>query len=75
MGYELCGNGTFMPNFEKIAIYVDNNGKPQHAARQLQNGLWTSKIGVDVDIEHELHGLENSRYGNVRSILKRPLAS
>jgi len=37
---------------EKVAIYVNNDGTPSHAARQLPSGDWVSKLGPNVDIEH-----------------------
>jgi hypothetical protein len=44
-GYVSCGGAEPEPGFEKIAIYVDVEGKPAHAARQLPSGFWTSKLG------------------------------
>jgi len=38
--------------FEKIAIFVDIEGVPTHAARQLADGSWTSKLGESEDIQH-----------------------
>ncbi|MBI1790348.1 MAG: hypothetical protein HYR60_22680 [Acidobacteria bacterium] len=58
--------------FEKIAIYVDADGAPQHAARQLASGKWTSKIGQWEDIEHDtLASLEGDEYGTVAQIMRR----
>jgi hypothetical protein len=62
-------------NFQKIAIYM-KYGKPCHAARQLSNGKWSSKLGGWEDIEHELTGLEGigeHEYGYVEQILKRKI--
>lgn len=73
LGYVSCDNNHLEHEFEKIAIYVDHNGEPTHAARQLSNGKWTSKLGNFVDIEHELDGLTGSEYGTVAQILKRPI--
>lgn len=64
LGYELCGNGNLERGFEKIALY-SLQGEPTHAARQLPNGEWTSKIGRHIDIAHTLRGLEGPRYGKV----------
>jgi hypothetical protein len=50
--YRRCENASLEPNLEKIVIYVDTLGFPTHAARQLPNGRWTSKLGKNVDIEH-----------------------
>ena len=62
---------------EKIAIYVDGDGVPTHAARQLIDGTWTSKLGEWEDIQHKtLKAMEDSDglglgYGKVALILKR----
>jgi hypothetical protein len=39
--------------YEKIVIYVDAEGTPSHAARQLDSGAWTSKLGTCEDISHD----------------------
>ena len=72
LGYEACSGGDMEPGFEKIAIYTKPAGTPAHAARQLQNGRWSSKLGDEEDIEHDLSGLECPRYGEVRQFMKRP---
>jgi hypothetical protein len=72
-GYEPCESQDSEPGFERVAIYVDQDGVPTHAARKLSSGLWTSKLGTLEDIEHTLEGLENSRYGKVGQILRRPV--
>lgn len=71
IGYQPCDSEQLETNYEKIAIYVDKNNIPTHAARQVSNGKWTSKLGWLEDIEHELEGLEGDFYGNVTQILKR----
>lgn len=74
IGYKKCKNSEYEPGFEKICIYTDNEGKPSHAARQLSGGLWTSKLGISVDITHMFSGLDNSIYGNVSVIMKRKVS-
>lgn len=71
LGYEACASADTEPDYEKIAIYVDAaTQKPTHMARQLPNGRWTSKLGSDVDIEHNaLSGVEGPLYGLARVIL------
>ena len=54
LGFAVCDNTNVEERFEKIAIYANAAGVPKHAARQLRNGRWTSKLGRDVDIEHTL---------------------
>jgi hypothetical protein len=58
--------------FEKTALFADAEGVPSHAARQLPNSRWTSKIGAMEDIEHALHDLDGELYGTVVRIMKRP---
>jgi len=73
LGYESADRDILETGYQKIAIYVDYSGIPTHAARQLPNGKWTSKLGWLEDIEHELDGLTGDRYGVVGQILKRPI--
>ena len=43
-----------------------------HAARQLPDGWWTSKLGPDEDILHRTpQGLAGDLYGHVRMVMKR----
>ena len=55
---------------ERIAIFTVN-GVPQHAARQLSSGLWTSKLGHGFDISHKLKSICCDDYGEVAVILER----
>lgn len=72
LGYEECESVEPEQGYEKIAVYTDEDGRPTHAARQLQNGMWTSKCGELEDIEHELEGLEGKNgYGSVSFVMKR----
>ncbi len=74
LGYEECETADLEPGHEKVALYVDADGDPSHAARQLRSGVWTSKIGELEDIEHPtLRAVEGPAYGRVARILKRPL--
>jgi hypothetical protein len=41
-GFSPCDSDHVEPDLEKIAIYVNAQGKPTHAARQLPNGRWTA---------------------------------
>jgi hypothetical protein len=72
VGYTPCAADTLEPGWEKVAIYANDEG-PCHAARQLSNGRWTSKLGPDDDIEHTLEGLCGPLYGAVVQFLRRPL--
>jgi hypothetical protein len=73
VGYEPCDNGAHEPGVEKVAIYADG-GVVKHAARQLEDGRWTSKLGRGHDITHATVGdLETGSYGAVVQYLKRPI--
>lgn len=74
LGFMPCDGSHMEQGYEKVALYIDQNGKPTHAARQLPNGRWTSKLGKIEDIEHELDGVTGSVYGSVAQILKRPIS-
>ena len=72
LGYEVCANGHAESGFQKIAIFAEDEIYT-HAARQLDDGKWTSKIGAWEDIEHSsCEGLEGNEYGKVRHFMKRP---
>lgn len=73
IGYVKCQSREPEKGIEKIAIYGE---APlfTHAARQLETGKWTSKIGNLEDIEHDsLEGLCGEEYGQVILILKREI--
>jgi hypothetical protein len=73
LGYEVCADESFEPGYEKIAIYVDINDTPTHAARQTEDGAWTSKIGGAEDIRHKSPScLEGKIYGRVSVYMRRP---
>ena len=70
-GYTQCENATLEEGFEKLAIYT-KQGIPVHVARQLANGIWTSKCGWNwEDIEHELDDIKDLMYGTVEIYMKR----
>jgi hypothetical protein len=70
LGYTTCPDGELETGFEKIALYA-HEGKPTHATRQLADGSWTSKLGANIDITHNLPGLEGPEYGSVVGFMKR----
>lgn len=71
LGYLPCLSDQPEQGFEKVALY-GMEGRVRHAARQLLNGKWTSKLGSSIDIEHSLDGVVGHQYGRVMIILKRP---
>jgi hypothetical protein len=71
LGYEVCGDGL-ETGYEKIAIYTLKN-VPTHAAKQLPDGRWKSKLGPWEDIEHNtLKAVEEYIYGKAVVIMRRP---
>lgn len=73
-GYEPCESELHEPGYEKVAIYVEGGRVPTHAARQLDNGRWSSKLGPSHDVEHDsLELLTGKDYGLVGLIMRRPL--
>jgi hypothetical protein len=70
-GYQITSPHSLEYNgFDRVAFYAKDDCVT-HAARQLANGRWTSKLGCDIDVEHDLPGLEGSVYGYVVQILRR----
>jgi hypothetical protein len=75
LGFEECDGGELDQGFEKIAIYA-LRGKPKHAAKQLPDGRWASKLGREQDIEHQtVNGVSGDHYGEVAVYLKRRIQS
>jgi hypothetical protein len=74
LGYSVCQDGTVEPGFEKVAIFADG-GKPKHAARQLPDGKWSSKIGNADDISHDLDTVSGGGYGVPVRFMKRPTSA
>jgi hypothetical protein len=66
-------NPTLEAGSEKVAIYALNaSGPPTHAARQLENGKWTHKMGPLIDLETAtLTAVEGPKYGYVVRVLRR----
>lgn len=72
IGYTTCKDGDYETGYQKISVYVDRNGTPTHAARQLNNGKWTSKLGRLKDIEHNNEdAFRASDYGIVGVYLRK----
>jgi hypothetical protein len=70
-GYRRCRTHGLQRSYERVAIFT-LGGAPTHAARQLEDGHWSSKLGVHEDIMHALRGLEHSTYGTVAAVMRRP---
>lgn len=73
LGYAPCSDGNLVPGMQKVAFY----GKGRsvlHAARQLSDGKWSSKLGRAQDVSHDLSSLEGPAYGIVIQFVERPAA-
>ncbi len=71
LGFEVCNSGDANPLDLKVALFARPHDEPTHAARQLSSGRWTSKLGKDVDMEHDLTALKGEQYGRVAILMKR----
>jgi hypothetical protein len=70
-GFDVCDSADLESGFDKVAIY-GNDGEYTHAARQLPDGTWTSKLGPEDDINHAtLDALAGGEYGHVIKIMRR----
>jgi hypothetical protein len=71
LGYKRCWFPWRQRRFERIAIYT-LNGVPTHAAKQLPDGRWKSKLGPWEDIEHNtIKAVEEYIYGKAVVYMKR----
>ena len=75
LGFEECDGPALEQGWDKIAIYgkvVGNRTVYTHAARQLENGKWISKLGRWYDIHHDTpEAVACVAYGTVAKVLKR----
>lgn len=73
LGFQRCFSGDLEAGVEKVAIYCDADGMWTHAARQLETGAWTSKIGRLRDVHHATPAcLQGDLYGQVHCFMQRP---
>jgi hypothetical protein len=70
-GYARANNGDYVHGVEKIAIYATADGKPTHAARQVDDKTWTSKLGGSYDIEHSHNSVSGGTYGEITVYMAR----
>jgi len=71
-GFRSCADGSPVEGVEKIAIFLDQFGRVEHAARQEWDGKWKSKIGEFEDILHDdLQALSGGDYGYPTYFMER----
>lgn len=70
--YSNCDDGTFERGRKRVAIYALDN-VVMHIAMQPGNrgGIWMSKMGYNVDMEHELDAIEGPLYGRVVKFMRQ----
>ena len=74
LGFSTCDSDRKETGYNKVALYA-RDGRWTHAARQLENGHWTSKLGPDEDIIHPSpEDPTGALYGDVHCIMRRPSA-
>lgn len=73
IGYQICDSFEMENGYEKIVIFVDANNTPTHAARQISESAWTSKLGRSYDIAHGFSGLNGKDYGTPQVVMKRSI--
>ena len=74
IGYELCDDGHFHESYKKVALY-EVEGKFQHAAVQMPNGAWRSKMGEGPVIEHRSpESLAGGIYGDPAVFMRKSIS-
>lgn len=74
-GFESCGSGDLEIGVEKIAVWFDGD-RFLHVAKQLENGWWSSKLGIYHDISHAendcICGDKPTEFRSAPEFLSRP---
>lgn len=60
------------PEVLEFVVFYQAGDEVRHAARQLPSGRWTSKMGPDMDISHDLPELVSKGYGSLGWMMSRP---
>lgn len=72
-GYLPSNDGNLEAHVHKVALYALGT-RPTHAARQLPDGWWASKLGENIDIEHTVDALNGGDYGDIVHFLEKQLS-
>lgn len=74
LGFVECPDGKLEPGLDKVALY-GSAFMYTHAARQLPDGRWTSKLGKAEDITHDTpDDVAGGLYGEVVEFMMRPVS-
>jgi len=71
IGYQVCQHGDLQAGVEKLAIFGFDALRPKHAALQLVDGNWSSKLGENHDVSHSIQNISGGTYGNVLAYMSR----
>ena len=75
LGYEQCDDSDPEDGYQKVALYEIQSGF-QHAAAQMPNGRWRSKMGRGPVIEHRNpDSLSSGIYGNPTIFMRRNVSA
>jgi hypothetical protein len=70
-GYSICQDAGLEEGFEMLALYAEK-GESRHAAKQLDDGRWSSKLGELEDVSHANPGdISGQCYGAVACFMRR----
>ena len=74
-GYERCDDNNVEANHHKVALY-EEQGQMRHAAAQMPNGRWRSKMGRGPVIEHTSpDSLSEGPYGNPTVFMRKAIVA
>jgi hypothetical protein len=72
-GGERCNGPEIEEGYVKLDLYIDQYGEPTHMARQTIRGTWISKMGGNMEVEHDLNELDGEGYGEPRIFYRFPI--
>ena len=73
-GFCQCEDSTIETDYDKVALYADEEGWT-HAARVIGDNILHSKIGTAWDIHHSGgNTFDNTEYGSIYAYMKRPIS-
>lgn len=71
LGYKKCKGPRLERNYQKVALYAQQNSWT-HAALQMPNGRWRSKLGDGPLLEHRAPpSLEGDEYGRPHIYMRK----
>ena len=75
LGFRQCQDSSLESGYEKVALY-EERGMWMHAALQIPNGHWRSKMGGGPIIEHlSPESLSDGMYGSASVYMRRQRAT